>query len=309
MAALTALIVAACSGPQSSVDSVTVTAPASLLVGRSAQAEAVVEVTGTAGTEVNWSSSNTSVATVSSTGLVSALSEGTVTITATSEQDDTKSDSASIDITSALRNTTILYYRNGLQGEDSALAALTDAADNFGATIVETNDDNFVTDLDAEPNLVVYLRQQSSGIPDSAEQALLDWVDDGGALVFATWRTTGDDILAQAAAMDAEFTGDINWSSMEIEDPFIAAGLTSTTIPVIDPGWSTFSVGLRALGDAVELAHYYDDTPELTTDAALVSGHDGKTMFMGFLSDTVEGDDGSRLLRNIFEYVLLAALP
>ena len=45
---------------------------------------------------VTWSSSNTSVATVNSSGLVTVVAAGTITITATSQADSSISDSANI---------------------------------------------------------------------------------------------------------------------------------------------------------------------------------------------------------------------
>jgi hypothetical protein len=55
-----------------------------------------VTVTGHANTAVNWSSSNTAVATVSPTGVVTAVGGGIATITATSVADATKSASATV---------------------------------------------------------------------------------------------------------------------------------------------------------------------------------------------------------------------
>ncbi len=314
LAALAAVLLAACSTPQPpapSVTSVSVTAPATLVAGRTAQALADVVVTNGASTDVDWSTSDATVATVSSTGLVAALADGDVTITATSRFDATKSGSVDIAVSNVLRGATVLYYVDDLVGTDAALTALNDAAARFDAVVVQTDDANFVADLEDEPDLVVYLRQDDDGIPDDAEVALLDWVDNGGALVFTSWDYFGTDVATQLAAMEAVATGSENYSSMEVEEPALGAGLSTSTISVVNPDdmWGTFSMGLQATGGGVELAHFYDGAPELTTGAALVSGNGGKTMVIGFLSDTVDGIDGARLLRNIFEYVMLAALP
>ncbi|MBX3144713.1 MAG: Ig-like domain-containing protein [Trueperaceae bacterium] len=310
VATLVAILAAACSAP-GTVTSVSVMAPPTLLVGRTAQATADVVVTGAASTAVTWSSSDDEVATVDASGLVRAVGEGNVTITATSQANPSQSDAADIEVSSALRDATVLYYVDDVVGADDALAALHEAAATFDAVVVETDNASFVNDLaDMNPDLVVYLRQDSGGIPDDAEAALLTWVENGGALVFTSWDIGVSDVDTQLASMEAAFTGEENYVSMEIEHPILAAGLSSSTIPITDEYWGTFSMGLEALGDGVELAHFYDLTPELTTDAALVSGNDGRTMVLGFLSDTVENeDDGIRLLRNVFEYVLLATLP
>src|SRR5690606_12942334 len=98
----------------------------------------VVEVAHGASDEVVWSSGNEAVATVSAGGLISALSDGNVIITATSLYDATKSHSVIISVLNPLRDASVLYYRNGLQGTDAALAALTEAADLYGAVVVQT---------------------------------------------------------------------------------------------------------------------------------------------------------------------------
>lgn len=69
----------------------------SLLQGATQQLTAAV--TGTLNTSVSWSSSGTTVATVSLSGLVSAVGAGTATITATSVADATKSASLSVTVT------------------------------------------------------------------------------------------------------------------------------------------------------------------------------------------------------------------
>lgn len=298
--------------PQPSVTSVSVSAPATLLTGRTAQAVAEVLVAHGAGLGVDWSTSDPSVATVDATGLISALSEGSVTITATSQFDAPKSGSAEVAVSNPLRGATVLYYRDDTVGSDSVQAALDAAASEFEAVVKSTDDANFVTDLGAEaPDLVVYLRQSAAGIPDDAEVALLDWVANGGALVFTSWDYKGPDVITQLAAMDAVATNSVNFVSMEIESPALAVGLSTTTVPIVNPDdtWLVFSMGLQAAGGGVELGHFYDNTSELTTHAALVSGNDGRTMVIGFLGDTVAGADGTMLLRNIFEYVLSATLP
>lgn len=296
--------------PQPAVLSVRVTAPLEIIAGRTAQVGADVEAVHGAGDEVFWSSSDESIATVSSEGLITALADGIVSITATSQFDTTKSDSVSVAVLNPLREATVLYYRDFLHGTDAALGALTEAADLYGAVVVETDNANFVTELGSGAHdLVVVLRQGSSEIPDDAEAALLDWVDNGGALVFTSYNYFGSDVVAMLAAMEAVPTGSENFSSMEIDSPAMADGLAATSMPIMDQGWVTFSFGLQATGNGVELAHFYDSNSELTTEAALVSGNEGRTMALGFLVDTVGGPDGQRLFRNVFEYTLLSALP
>lgn len=61
---------------------------------------ATVNAKGDAIKDVNWSSKNPKIATVNSHGLVTAVSEGNATITATSKQDSSKQDSSIVKISS-----------------------------------------------------------------------------------------------------------------------------------------------------------------------------------------------------------------
>jgi len=70
--------------------------------------------------KVNWTSSNTSIATVNSSGLVSAVSPGIVTITATSDYDNTKSATCTVTvIDSTLLTDTLTKETTGVSGNYS----------------------------------------------------------------------------------------------------------------------------------------------------------------------------------------------
>lgn len=81
------------------IAAVTVTpATISLAVGETADLEAVVTPVG-ASQLVNWTSSDQAIATVSATGLITAMAAGTATITATSAADGTKTDTCAVTVT------------------------------------------------------------------------------------------------------------------------------------------------------------------------------------------------------------------
>lgn len=111
LALTTALVVAGCGGapPAPSVTSVTVNpATATLNIGQNQQLTATVVVQNGAATTITWSSSNNTVASVSSTGLVTANAAGTATITATSTVDGSKKGTATITVSAAtINNVTI----------------------------------------------------------------------------------------------------------------------------------------------------------------------------------------------------------
>lgn len=134
LAVLTALVLAAaaCGGGGSTTGTTTPTTPVtptptvavsvtpgtlSLAVAQSQQLTAAV--TGSTNLSVTWSSTASSVATVSGAGLVSAIAPGTATITATSTADPTKSASSVVTVTgatSALPNHTLLTSGNTVIG-------------------------------------------------------------------------------------------------------------------------------------------------------------------------------------------------
>ncbi|WP_189011719.1 NPCBM/NEW2 domain-containing protein, partial [Deinococcus malanensis] len=87
------------SAPAPSVSAVSVTPDAATVAtGATAQLQASVSASGGASTAVTWTTSAAGVATVSSTGLVTAVAAGSATITATSVADSTKKASATITV-------------------------------------------------------------------------------------------------------------------------------------------------------------------------------------------------------------------
>ncbi len=102
LGAFLALGVTACdsdTGPVPGVESVEVSpSQVTINVGESVQLSAQVSTTGDASSGVNWTSSNSAVATVSGDGTVTGNSEGTATVTATSVEDGSKQSSASVTV-------------------------------------------------------------------------------------------------------------------------------------------------------------------------------------------------------------------
>lgn len=94
------------------VNSVTVSPNTlSLNVNGTSTLSATVSVSGGAAQTVTWSSSNTSVATVSSSGLVTAKATGTATITATSTVDTSKKGTCTVTVTSGSTTTESEYQK------------------------------------------------------------------------------------------------------------------------------------------------------------------------------------------------------
>ena len=95
--------------------------PINLLVGETGQASVTVAPSN-ANQEVTWGSGNTSVATVSSTGLVTGTGVGTTTIWATSDQDASKTDSLTVTVSEPLYFTRSIVTNTFVTGVGLATA-------------------------------------------------------------------------------------------------------------------------------------------------------------------------------------------
>ena len=103
LSVLVALVAASCTGGAPVSPAVTAVEIAggdrTIGVGDTAQLSATVTAVGGASQALTWSSGNGAVATVDAAGLVTAVAVGAATITATSDFDDTVSDSIAITVT------------------------------------------------------------------------------------------------------------------------------------------------------------------------------------------------------------------
>lgn len=106
--------------------------------------------------------------------------------------------------------------------------------------------------------------------------AIRNFIDDGGSMIFASWTTYDASVLA---LFDASFSGNINLSTVTITDAVVASGLTNP-FTLTNPSWGTYSRGLNALTGGEVLATFENG------DAAMVRGNNGHTIVLGYLSDT-----------------------
>jgi pectate lyase len=90
-----------------------------------------------------WTSSNTNVATVSPTGLVTAVAEGTATITVAARDDSNKSASLTVTVRTPVTFTTPAEIFEAFRGMKATTNGWADAANN-GAGITYTNPDSFI---------------------------------------------------------------------------------------------------------------------------------------------------------------------
>lgn len=121
------------------ITGITITGNSTGMVGGSIQLTKTLTPYNTTQTNITWSSSNTSIATVSSTGLVTLLSTGTVNITATSSINSQISGTKTITVTEQSQPSYMYYgYYNDSQTDYSQVnpTAVTSAVAN--GTMIKT---------------------------------------------------------------------------------------------------------------------------------------------------------------------------
>jgi len=126
----------------------------------------------------------------------------------------------------------------------------------------------------------------SYGFSISIAQA---FINAGGNMVFATW-TSSDAAIVNL--FGASLSGHNNQSTVTITDPNLAAGITNP-FTLLNPGWNTFSTGLTALPESEVLATFENG------DAAIVRANGGKTILLGYLSDTPNSEERQSIFENV----------
>lgn len=124
---------------------------ASLYVGETAQLSASVSPSSATNKSVSWSSGNTSVATVSSSGLVTAKSAGTATITCKATDGSGKKATCSITVKEAVKPTSITLNKTKAsitEGETLQLTATIDPSDAADKSVTWISDNTDVAIVD-----------------------------------------------------------------------------------------------------------------------------------------------------------------
>jgi uncharacterized protein YjdB len=127
----------------------------SVVEGGTVQVNAVVTATGGAATSVTWSSSDTTTATVSGSGLVTGVSAGTSTITATSTVDATKQASIVVTVTTEAVEPAVLDVQIDQSdfsvqvGATAELSATVSVVGGAAQTVTWSSSDEAVATVDA----------------------------------------------------------------------------------------------------------------------------------------------------------------
>ncbi len=167
------------------VNSVTVS-PSSLLLdlgdNKTADLSVVVDVTNDAPQTVTWTSSNSTIASVNSSGKVTAKKAGTAVITATSTFDNTKKGTCEVTVANAIEYTLaddisdIVPGANiviGNKAENSAIMGALSTYKNRSAKSVDLSSST-ITDLNGGSTFTIGMNTNGYFIKDNATQQYLD---------------------------------------------------------------------------------------------------------------------------------------
>ena len=123
--------------------------------GRTLQLQAVLTPTNATFYKINWTSSNTAVATVDANGKVTALSPGTVQITATSDQYPAISDSITLEVTPILVEQLMLSH--------TTMAIQTGSSKTLSVTVTPANAHDSSVTWSVEPGGEAYISVDQNG--------------------------------------------------------------------------------------------------------------------------------------------------
>ncbi len=166
-------------------------------------------------------------------------------------------------------NAASVLYRNDFNlGTDYMAAALATG----GYTVTATSGDLSGFNL-GDYDIVVYAAQNNEA-PTGDVDALDAHIAGGGRVIFTTW-TVGNPSLG------ADWNGSENFSSLTV-GPQFSAGITNP-LDVVNTGWGTYSIGL-SLTTGVEAGTFEFG------NSAIVIGNGGRTIWNGFLTDTVASE-------------------
>lgn len=183
------------------------------------------------------------------------------------------------------RAATVLLFIDHVQGTDYVTPALT----ALGHTVTTaTSWADFNTRLSTSPpQLAIGLSQDISGL-DADLTIMTNYINAGGHVIFTDWNETA----SFATLFNASWTGNDNQSPANFTNPTLSAGITNPQPLNSGLGWGTWSMGLSAGAGGTSVCTF-------PTDSCAVLGNSGRTIILGFLSDTPQAADGVQLWENI----------
>jgi len=233
------------------VESVTISIPsAELEIGKTLQLSATVTPTGATNKDITWSSSNPSVASISAAGLVTALSEGTTTITAAA--DGKKGECKVSVVKAAIAVTEVKLDKTELtlyEGEEETLTASVLPEDATDKTITWITSDKSIASVESGKVKAVgkgtaKITASAGGKSASCNIEVFRPVS-GISLNKTTLELPlekTETLTATVIPSDATLRGEITWSSSNTQVATVDGG----KVTAVSMGSATITVSLEA---------------------------------------------------------------
>jgi uncharacterized protein YjbI with pentapeptide repeats len=184
----------------------------------------------------------------------------------------------------------VLYFCDYIIGTDYMQQAL----NNVGYNYVLTADANAFADSIMHGNfdLGIFLCQgYGSTSYQNAVDSLSKFVSRGGNAIYFDYAR--DSI--NGSKFGVEFTANLNLASVTVTDTFLDYNLTVNPIPLVNKGWGTFSIGLKAAPGSDTSAVFENG------NAAIIQGKKGNVLTLGFTNDAVPSTE---LFENAIKYMV-----
>ena len=229
------------------------TSTLNLIEGGTDTLTATVEPNNATNRNVTWSSDNPSVATVNN-GVVSAVSEGTATITVTAQGDSTKSASCTVTVTAATVSVT------GVTLNKTSTSLYVGDTETLTATVAPDNATNkAVTWTSSNPSVATVENGVVTALARGTAVITATAADGSGASASCTVTVSS---YLPPANPNYRITVEATQGGTVTADPTAAkAGATVTLTPVPDRGYQVGSVAVTdRFGDAVAVTEQADGT-------------------------------------------------
>ena len=233
------------------------TSTLNLIEGGTDTLTATVEPNNATNRNVTWSSDNPSVATVNN-GVVSAVSEGTATITVTAQGDSTKSASCTVTVTAATVSVT------GVTLNKTSTSLYVGDTETLTATVAPDNATNkAVTWTSSNPSVATVENGVVTALARGTAVITATAADGSGASASCTVTVSS---YLPPATPNYRITVEATQGGTVTADPTAAkAGTTVTLTPAPDAGYQVGAVAVTdRFGDAVAVTEQADGTYTFT---------------------------------------------